>query len=329
MKTILVSGASGIVGYGALRSLRAGADSGYKLIGTTIYEDSVAPAFCDIFELAPMTDSGNYIDWLCRIVQKHQTDMIIPGIEADVLLWNKERKRIEEAGAKPLLNEPDLIELCSDKWKFYEKLCETDSKLLIESRLAGSFEELKEHFGLPFLLKPRRGFASQGIVTVDSEDTFNRHQPKLGPLVMAQPIVGNNDQEFTVSAFFDQSSALLCHMGLKRKLSREGFTEKAEVASPRGIEDALTSLAASLKPVGPTNFQFRMHHEQLKLLEINPRISSATSIRTAFGYNESVMSVEYFLDHKIPVQTEILRGYAVRYVEDRVFYAIDSVRNTH
>ena len=33
MKTILVSGASGIVGYGILKSLK---NCGYKLIGTTI-----------------------------------------------------------------------------------------------------------------------------------------------------------------------------------------------------------------------------------------------------------------------------------------------------
>jgi carbamoyl-phosphate synthase large subunit len=60
MKTILVSGASGVVGYGILKSLR-NASNGYRLIGTTIYNDSVAPAFCDIFELAPPTQDKNYL----------------------------------------------------------------------------------------------------------------------------------------------------------------------------------------------------------------------------------------------------------------------------
>ena len=54
MKNILVSGASGIVGYGILRSLKkSGKD--LRLIGTTIYDDSVAQGFCDIFEQAPLT----------------------------------------------------------------------------------------------------------------------------------------------------------------------------------------------------------------------------------------------------------------------------------
>jgi len=41
MKNILVSGASGIIGYGILRSLRLSGIP-YKLIGTTIYPDSAA-----------------------------------------------------------------------------------------------------------------------------------------------------------------------------------------------------------------------------------------------------------------------------------------------
>jgi carbamoyl-phosphate synthase large subunit len=324
VKTILVSGASGVVGYGTLKSLRK-ADRGYKLIGTTIYDDSVAPAFCDVFELAPLTNEEHYVDWLCGVIQKHKVDMIIPAIEIDMKTWNKERERISKSGATMLLNNPDLIELCSDKWLFYQKLSKTGSRLAIESRLTGTFQELKEGLGLPFLLKPRQGFASKGIVVVDSEEAFDRHQNELGSVLMAQPIVGNNEEEYTVSAFFDKNSVLLCFMELKRKLSKEGFTEKARVVSLAGVNEAIRELAKLLKPVGPTNFQFRVHDGQLKLLEINPRISSATSIRAAFGYNESMMSVEYFLNGKIPVQPQIKQGYAVRYIEEYVFYDSDII----
>ena len=69
MKNILVSGASGIVGYGILRSLRKSRKK-LRLIGTTIYDDSVAQAFCDIFEQAPLTNDAGYIDWLLNIINK-------------------------------------------------------------------------------------------------------------------------------------------------------------------------------------------------------------------------------------------------------------------
>jgi carbamoyl-phosphate synthase large subunit len=321
MKTILVSGASGVVGYGVLKSLKKGGKK-YKLIGTTIYSDSVAPAFCDIFEQAIPTNDPDYIKWLCGVIKKHNVDIIIPGIEADMIEWNKNRAELSNYTTL-LLNNPELIELCADKWNFYKKLADNGMDVAIESRLNGSFGELKKAFGLPFILKPRRGFASKGIVFVDSEETFNEHKANLGAVLMAQPIVGNNDEEYTVSAFFDKNSKLLCLMGLKRKLSKEGFTEKAQVADIPGAKDTMEKFGNLLKPIGPTNFQFRVEDGQLRLLEINPRVSSATSIRTAFCYNESVMSTEYFLNGKIPAQPKIKRGYAVRYTEDYIFY--DSV----
>ena len=312
------------MGYGTLKSLRLSTEQ-YHLIGTTIYDDSVAPAFCDTFELAPRTTDPHYIEWLCDIIGKHKVDMIIPGINDDMIAWNQHRAKLEETGTKVVLNNPELIDLCADKWAFYEKLRKSGSTYLIESRLEGSFEELKAAYGLPFLLKPRQGFASKGIVRVDSEAEFNAHKDGLGEILMAQPIVGDNENEFTVSAFFDANSKLCCLMGLRRKLSKEGFTEKAEVAMPPKAEAAIRDMANILHPVGPTNFQFRVHNDALKLLEINPRISSATSIRAGFGYNESEMAVRYFLYNETPSQPEIRSGYAVRYTEDHIFYDSDTV----
>ncbi|MDB5177144.1 MAG: carbamoyl-phosphate synthase chain, ATP-binding [Candidatus Saccharibacteria bacterium] len=323
MTTILVSGASGVIGYGILRSLRQ--NSSYKLIGTTIYGDSVAPAFCDIFELAPATNSPGYIDWLCGVVKKHNIDVIIPGIENDVFSWNQHREILSKIGVKLLLNNSDLITLCSDKWNFYQVLVNANSEYVIDTRLDGTFKELEQDFGLPFLLKPRQSSASKGIVKVDTEEIFDEHKSKMGSVLMAQPIIGTDNDEYTVSAFFDTQSKLCCHISLKRKLSKEGFTEKAELIELAAIKDILTRLARILRPVGPTNFQFRMDNGELKLLEINPRISSATSIRTGFCYNESVMSVEYLMNNVIPSQPKLRSGYAVRYSEDHFFYDSDIV----
>lgn len=324
MKTILVSGASGIVGYGVLKSLRQSNEK-YKLIGTTIYKDSIAHAFCDVFEQAPMTSDKNYINWLCNIIKKHNVDIIIPGIEADMFKWNDEKETLEKTGVKILLNNQNLIKLCSDKWAFYETLISANSELVIDSTLEGTFEELEQNFGLPFLLKPRKGFASKGIVKVDSKEIFAKFQHDLGPVLMAQQIVGNDKEEYTVSAFFNQESSLLCLMQLNRTLSKDGFTEKAEVVNIDIIKDAIEELAEIFKPIGPTNFQFRKHNNKFKILEINPRISSATSIRTAFGYNESVMSIDYFLDGISPCQPKIKQGRAVRYTEDYIFYDSNSI----
>jgi len=319
MKNVLVSGASGIVGYGILRSLRA---SGIKLnlIATTIYADSVAQGFCDVFELAPPTTSNEYIDWLVRIVKKHQVDLLIPGIEADMYRWKEWTGEIEATGAKVLMNNTSLIDLCRDKWLFYQELKNRNSHFAIESSLSSDYDFLINNFRLPFLLKPRQGFGSKGIVRIQDQPTFMKHKDSMSSVLMAQPIVGTDDEEFTTSAFGNGSGGFFCLMTLRRKLSKDGFTEKAEVVEMEDIREAVEALCSFFKPIGPTNFQFRLHQGELKLLEINPRVSSSTSIRTKFGYNESKMAVEYLLFHKSPEQPVIRKGRAVRYVEDFIFY---------
>jgi carbamoyl-phosphate synthase large subunit len=319
MRNILVSGASGIVGYGILRSLRLSGQS-LNLIGTSIYSDSVAQGFCDIFGQAPPTHATVYPEWLQNTINKYQVDLVIPGIEIDMYAWLEQIPEIEASGAKAVLNKPELIRLCQDKWAFYTDLDAAGMSCAIESSLSTEFDALKHRFGLPFLLKPRQGFGSKGIVTVTDEAVFLRHQKNMSSLLMAQPIVGNDDEEFTVAAFCDGCGGFYASMALRRKLSREGFTDKAEVVATGEFNETISALCKEYLPVGPTNFQFRKCAEGMKLLEINPRISSSTSIRAAFGYNESAMAVDYYLNHQIPRQPEIKRGRAVRYTDEHIFY---------
>ena len=316
---ILVSGASGIVGYGTLKSLRM-AYPDANLIGTTIYEDSIAPAFCDVFERAVPTTSPDYISWLCLTIEKHQIDFIIPGIEADLYSWTEHKKTIEASGTKILLNKEELINLCHDKWCFYQTLIKENSNYSIPTSLEDNFDKHCQTFGLPFLLKPRIGFASKGIVRVDNEEAYEKFRSQIGSKLMVQPIIGNDGEEYTAAVFGDGSGSFVQSFILKRSLSTEGFTEKAEVILNENIDKALRALCLVFKPVGPTNFQFRMENQVPKLLEINPRISSSTSIRAAFNYNEAEMSVEHYVKN-MPLKLRTIKfGKAIRYVEDFIEY---------
>lgn len=319
MKTVLVSGASGIVGYGILRSLRASGQP-LRLIGSSIYHDSVAQGFCDIFELAPPTDAPGYVRWLCDTIDQHHIDLVIPGIEIDLYKWIDHLDEIARHGAQAVMNRHQLVRLCKDKWAFYEDLRAAGLACAIESSLDNEFEALAQAFGLPFLLKPRRGFGSKGIVRVANAAQFEPHRQAMGTVLMAQPIVGDDDHEFTTSAFCDGAGGYRASMTLRRKLSKDGFTDRAEVVSGAQFQPVIADLCRHLRPVGPTNFQFRTSGDEIKLLEINPRISSSTSIRTAFGYNESAMAVDFYLTGTLPDAPVVRGGHAVRYVEEYIFY---------
>lgn len=319
MTTILVSGASGVVGYGILRTLRAGMPGAY-LVGSSIHATSPASHFSDAVELAPRTDAPGYLDWLTALVRRRQIDVVIPGIEIDVQHWNVHRPAIAAAGAAAVLNDAALIRLCADKWAFAERLREAGAACAIDTSLSGDFDALAARFGLPFIVKPRSGYGSRGVRRIARRADFEMLRPAVGSTLIAQPLVGHDDEEYTVAAFGDGRGGHGTVMAMRRRLAAEGHTDSAEVVDARPFEAAVGELCTLLRPLGPTNFQFRLDGRAPRLLEINPRLSSSASIRAAFGYDECTMAVDFHLHGRWPAPVRIGRGRAQRYVEDLIIH---------
>lgn len=315
-KTILVSGASGIVGYGCLKSLRR--SENYKLIGTSIYNSIVAQKFSDIFLVAPHTNSKEYLDWLTNTIRLYHVDVIIPGIEIDMYEWNKHRSELEQTGAKILLNNKDLIESCKDKWKFFLKLNEKAPELAIPTFLENGYEQIIDLVGTPFIMKPINGYGSKGVVLIHDEIEYRFYNEKSQKVNIIQKFI--QGEEYTVGTIFDNESKLHSYICMKRKLSSSGYTEEAEVVDIPNMKQCLEKLSLIFKPIGITNFQFICDEKKIRLLEINPRISSSNYIRTLFGYNECEMGVNLLLNNELPDHISIKRGKAVRYVEEVIQY---------
>lgn len=322
MKTVMVTGVGAIIGYGVLRSLRA-ARPDLRLIGSDIYPDAVGQVWCDHFVNAPLTSDAAYPTWLHEQVTTNQVDLLIPAIEQDVDYLSDNRERAVQLGCPMVLNNRKLVETARDKWAMDQELVSMNEPSRIESLDRGTFEQLSAQLGLPFLLKPRRGYASKGIVRVTDQASYTAHATQLGNRLIAQRIVGSEDQEFTVSIFGDGMGAVLATSCLQRRLAADGSTSKAVSTEVAGVAEVVARLCEHFKPEGPTNLQFRKAEGEWKLLEINPRISSSTSIRTAFGYNESAMCVDYYLGGIIPTQPTTRRGYAARYIEEVIVHDRD------
>lgn len=320
MTNIFVTGASSLIGYGILKSIRS-TKKPYKLIGSTIHKNSIAPAFTDVCIEAPFSGSEGYLDWFIKVIKDYNVDLVIPSFDEDVNFLSNHRKQIESTGAKVVLNNFELVHLCNDKWEFYKVLKSNNCPYVIPSSISSEFHELEREFGLPLLLKPRKGFASRGIVRVNDKEMFLKHKDKIGEELMVQPLIGKDDEEFTTGAFCDGKGGYYAIITFKRELSKEGYTNIAEVYESKQIEEAVLDICKILKPIGPTNFQFRIHNGVCQLLEINPRFSASTSMRVAFGYNDAIMAIEYYLEGKIPKQPKIKQGKAIRYIEDFIFYS--------
>ena len=319
--TVLVTGVGAVIGYGIVRSLRR-LESPPRILGMDINPDAVGRAWCDAFVPAVPAKAPEYEGFIRKTVSAHGVDLLIPGIEQDVARLSADRHLLAECGAVLALNSAELIETAADKWRTHEALTRAGLPT-IATRIDGEFAELAQALGLPFLLKPRRSYASKGIQRIEDERDLAYWRAKLGPDFMAQEIVGTDEEEYTVAAFGYGDGRSSRQIAFRRRLSGEGATRWARVEARPDVEREVSRLVDLFRPIGPTNFQFRRHRGAVLLLEINPRISSSTSLRAAFGFNEAAMCIAYYLEGRTPEAPELRSGFAVRYIEDLIVYDRD------
>ena len=290
---ILVTGVGAIIGYGVIASLRK---SKYEcfIVGMDIFYDAAGQVWCDKFVKAILAADDNYIPFLKEIIDEYKIDLVFFGTEQEIKKCYECQNELGDYYKKLVINRNNLIELTEDKW---DTTCFLKDNGLnyIPSSITASFKEAKQKYGLPLLMKPRRSYASKGICKVYTAEDFNTWKEEFADQFMVQKLIGDDEHEYTAATFGFGDGSCIKPIVMRRKLSKAGATDKAIVESVPDIDKEIFAISKVLKPYGPTNFQFRLDNGRFLLLEINPRISSSTSIRTAFGYNEAEMCIEFFV----------------------------------
>jgi carbamoyl-phosphate synthase large subunit len=309
---ILVTGVGAIIGYGIINSLRQQNLYPLKIVGMDIYNDAYGQFLCDKFYVAERADSQHYQVFINKLVAEEQIDLIIPGIEQDMYRLFELKKHIN---AKVVLNNDLLINLSKDKLGTYCYFRDTNLNV-IPTLFQASYEECVERLGTPFLMKPRSSYASKGIHRINSKEEFVFYNKNKDANIY-QRIIGSDAEEYTVAVFGKADGTYADHIILKRKLAQTGATDKATlIPHDEEIMRYVDEICMLTKPSGPTNIQLRKEGDKVYLLEINPRISSACSIRTVMGYNEPLKCIEYYLYGRSMPPTEKKVLHAVRFISD-------------
>jgi carbamoyl-phosphate synthase large subunit len=324
MITVVVTGVGAIIGQGIIKSLRQSQHQ-LRVVGVDRSDDSPGPSLSDVFYRKPKceeTDSA-YLEFLDHLLRHEAVDLVLPGLEVDLYFLDNHRALVENAGAKLAINDHELINLCADKWLMRKALAHNGMRTIPTSDTTNWADAISELGAPPLLLKPRRGNGSRGIVRLQDEEDFNYWRNKAADNWMLQRIVGSDDEEYTVGLFGFGDGTGLEPIIFHRRLSAAGNTLAASVVAEPRIRSETLRLTEIFRPVGPTNYQFRLENGIPYLLEINPRISSSTSLRTSFGYNEAAMSIDFFALGQRPAPPIVKSGRAWRYSEDFVTYDRD------
>ncbi len=243
-----------------------------RVVGTdcSIY----APALyeTDAHYIVPRMTDPAYLDTILAICRKESISAVLPLQEDELYLIASHRQLFIQAGITPIVSVAQSIELCRDKYAFYQYLRKNDLPSLTTcSDFAAFQKELAAgNIKMPVFLKPSRGCGSIGIQKVEQTallEALCRYQEE--PYVIQSFAQG---EEFGADIYVDLLTNKPVSIFIKKKLRmRAGETEKAISYKDEALYTLIEKTLAPLTLAGPIDMDLFLVGGQYYISEINPR----------------------------------------------------------
>ena len=224
----------------------------------------------------PFASAPTFIEELRRLCLDHEVDVLIPGVDEELLPIALGRDRM---ACEVLLPSTMFISTHIDKL--------TSNSLLHSHGLpAPQTERLAEHRNIPFpcIVKPRQGRGSRGVAIVHTEQELQAHvilsRRRLDEFIVQELLQG---QEYTVMMAADRTGRLRAVVPVKVGIKR-GITLRAETDADEAVIAACAAIHAADPVPGCYNIQLvKTEAGEVKPFEINPRISTTACLALAAG----------------------------------------------
>lgn len=274
-----------------------------------LYFDNVQPV------ILPMVKEKDYFDVLTNFVEENDIKIIFPTIAVEHEFFAKHAAYFHERKVEVVSCDALVFKICNDKYESMKFLKQNSiaAPFTILGREYKAIEEFITRYGFPVVIKPRNGASSNDVFIVNSRD---RLVALLGAYPEGYFVVQqylDDQKDYTagvyVSPSADFSDVIIFERNLKFGLSYSG-----KIISDAKLKDYCLSIAKALKSTYSINIQFKMMADQPYCYEINPRLSSTTSVRAHFGFNEPDMIIRNMiginpLREKQPAQAGMFMRY--------------------
>ena len=257
--------------------------------------------------MVPSAKSDNYIEEIIRICKNNELEAVFPGHEAELKIISDNRKRFEEIGVIPMVNDYSLISSYHDKLRQASFLNSKGIKCPKTVALCDA-EGLISELGFPVIMKSGSTLTGGGSRTVhiikDKQDLdfYGRKLQKAGISPILQEYIGSISNEYTIGVLTSKAGKIIDSIALHRHLvglsKRETYKKKETVYGTSmglsqgifednpAVQKAAEDIALKVGSRGPLNIQARWIDGELVVFELNPRFSATVSMRAAVGFND-------------------------------------------
>lgn len=282
-----------------------------RLVTTEINDTAPGIFSADACYRVPRAVSPDYPDAIMKICKTEHIDAIAPLLDLDIDIFSDIRERFEAEGIQILLSPRETIDIAMDKLATANFLMDHG---LPSPRTVKALDwpNLTDKLELPVLIKPRfpskRSAKGYDISVIPDEKGISTILETLGEIagdyVFQEYLSGT---ELTVDFFCDKNGKLISAVpgerlgALSKAFSKNGGAiSEGRIIHDHGIQKMVKLLTEKMKFLATGNFQaYRLSNGEIKITEINPRMTGATVMTNASGRPFFQWSVDLLLGKEV------------------------------
>lgn len=272
-------------------------------------DKSIAFKYADEKVITPLIYDDNYIPFLLNYCKKNSIDILISLFDIDLLILAKHKKQFEEIGTKVIVSDPQIIEICNDKWMTYQFLKNNDFNV------PASFLNINEvvakitagELNYPIVVKPRYGCGSISIAIAYDEDdlrylTKRANEDIANSYLKYESAVTNDKvlyqeclkgQEYGADIINDLSGITQNVIVRKKIAMRSGETDIAELVDEPIIKEVLEKLGKVTKHIANMDCDVFLVDGVPYILEMNARFGGGYPFSHMGGCNLPKAIIEW------------------------------------
>lgn len=302
---VLVTSAGGIVGQGIIKSLKLANLSNrfkYFIIAADMQLESAGLFRSDNKFVIPSAKEASFKKEIVEIINKEKIQVIFVGSDEELFQLTEIKEIIEDkTEAKVIIESKELLDIARDKWKTYLFLKENSFPCPV-TFMSEDKEDAYEKLCFPMIVKPRQGYGSKFLFKVKTKEeaeyainTINEY----GWNAIIQEYLEVKDNEYTSGITVTSNQEIMSSISM-RKYVKAGQTYKAIINKYDNVTKLAENIALRIGCRFAVNIQSIIKDGIPKIIEINPRFSATTPLRSASGINEpDIIFKHHILKEKV------------------------------
>jgi carbamoyl-phosphate synthase large subunit len=280
-----------------------------------------SPGFhlADDWSVVPYSCEDHYISELLEISKKNNIDIIIPTVDEELRICSENKILFQQYGITIIVSDPDTLDNCLDKYKFYEKLNAANISVAKTWLLNDTLNIQQIPF--PVIAKPVTGRGGRGIILVHTREELEKLGKERENYIIQEYAEGI---EYSVDTLSDFSGKAIVAVPRKRLEVKGGVCWRGCIDQSQAIISESMRTVEELGIIGPACLQLILTKQgEIKIFELNPRIGGTISLTIQAGVDILDLTIKLWKNESISENELIFKKlYVARYFEE-VFFDIE------